>query len=329
MNEALTLTLMMTEAARARRDAKRARDVADRLDTLRFEVRGGRLVEILPDGREVDVGDVVGPAGRDGKDGRNGTDGAAGVDGKNGRDGKDGRNGTDGLPGMHGRDGSDGKDGRDAATIIAVDVAPDGKLTITLSDGRVLKSRNPVPARTITQTVRSGGGVPKAEIERMIAEAVISTVIVDTIADRDALTPTNGQQVLVIDATGDPTVDSGAATYVWREDPGEWIKLSEAESMDVVLDWSKIQNGPASTPAEIDAAVAAVGVPVLTWVHLAAEWSVAPAEIGSTAAGAVWQYVAGDVTRFRLVPDPYNATGDAFYTGWDGAALSGLIVSRG
>lgn len=79
--------------------------------------------------------------------------------------------------------------------------------------------------------------------------------VVDNIADRDALNPTTNTQVLVLDATADPTVDSGAATYIYRLATDSYIKISEAESLDIVLDWNNIQNGPSSTPTAIDNAV--------------------------------------------------------------------------
>ena len=60
----------------------------------------------------------------------------------------------------------------------------------------------------------------------------------------------------MLDASADATVASGAATYVYDFGNTTWVKISEAESLDVVLDWSNIQNGPSSSPAAIDAAVA-------------------------------------------------------------------------
>lgn len=80
--------------------------------------------------------------------------------------------------------------------------------------------------------------------------------IVDNIAARNALTPVNGRPVLVIDATGDATVATGAATYVWRSITSTWIKLTEHESLDVVLEWSAIQNRPTSSVGDIDLAAA-------------------------------------------------------------------------
>ena len=44
---------------------------------------------------------------------------------------------------------------------------------------------------------------------------------------------------LVLDASGDPTVDKGAATYAYRAETKEWIKIAEAESLDV--DYGKIE----------------------------------------------------------------------------------------
>jgi len=79
--------------------------------------------------------------------------------------------------------------------------------------------------------------------------------IVANIAARNALVLTKNTQVLVLDATGDATVASGAATYLYRFSTTSWIKLSEAESLDLVLQWTNIQGRPTSSPSAIDTAV--------------------------------------------------------------------------
>lgn len=99
----------------------------------------------------------------------------------------------------------------------------------------------------------------RTEIQAMIDAAVAAgsggTVIVDDIAARDAIDADNAQTVYVVDASADPTVAAGGASYIWRESSGAWIKMSEAESLDISLAWAGISGRPASTPAEIDAAV--------------------------------------------------------------------------
>lgn len=80
--------------------------------------------------------------------------------------------------------------------------------------------------------------------------------IVADLAARDALDPSVNKLVLVLDASDDATVDSGAATYIYNFDESEFVKIAEHESMDVTLEWADIQGGPSSTPAQIDAAVA-------------------------------------------------------------------------
>ena len=65
---------------------------------------------------------------------------------------------------------------------------------------------------------------------------------------------TANAQVLVLDATADSTVTSGAATYVYRHSDTSWHKVSEAK----VWMWSDLEchpGAPSSTPAQIDAAV--------------------------------------------------------------------------
>lgn len=83
-----------------------------------------------------------------------------------------------------------------------------------------------------------------------------SLIIVADIAERDALVLTGNTQVLVIDASSDPTVTSGSATYVYDFDNTTWIKTGEYESMDVVVNWDNIVGKPTSTPTQIDTAVA-------------------------------------------------------------------------
>lgn len=81
--------------------------------------------------------------------------------------------------------------------------------------------------------------------------------IVADIAARNAFVA--GKQrnlmLLVLNATGDATVASGAALYAWRESDASFIKLSEYEAMDVALVWGNISGRPASSPSTIDDAV--------------------------------------------------------------------------
>lgn len=98
-------------------------------------------------------------------------------------------------------------------------------------------------------------------INALIAEAlgqyeVGGVVIVADITERDTLSPSVNTLVLVIDATGDPTVGAGAALYAYNVSAQEYIKVAEYESMDVIVQWTSIQGRPTSTPSEIDQAVA-------------------------------------------------------------------------
>lgn len=100
----------------------------------------------------------------------------------------------------------------------------------------------------------------RPQVQAMIDAAVAlasggGTIIVDNIAARNALTPDNAQRVYVVDASGDSTVTSGGAEYIWRASSAVWIKLSEAESQDLVLAWANITGKPTSTTVAIDDAV--------------------------------------------------------------------------
>lgn len=95
----------------------------------------------------------------------------------------------------------------------------------------------------------------QALIDASISGLAGEMPIVADIAARNALSPTKNTQVLVLDATGDSTVASGAATYLYRFSTTSWIKLSEAESLDLILQWTNIQGKPTSSPSAIDTAV--------------------------------------------------------------------------
>jgi TUP1-like enhancer of split len=99
----------------------------------------------------------------------------------------------------------------------------------------------------------------ESDIQALIdasASSSSSLTIVDNIAARNALTPTSNIQVFVINATGDPTVNSGGATYIYRVSTTSWIKISEAESLDLSLTWASLSGKPTSNVSDIDNAVA-------------------------------------------------------------------------
>lgn len=95
-----------------------------------------------------------------------------------------------------------------------------------------------------------------ALISAAVAAATELTIVAD-IAARDALAPTAPRYVFVTNATADSTVASGGATYLFNPTGSVWIKVSEAESLDVNVTWASITGKPTSTPAQIDAAVGA------------------------------------------------------------------------
>lgn len=67
----------------------------------------------------------------------------------------------------------------------------------------------------------------------------------------------------------------------------------------------------------------------IDWIYLKEKWDAPPTLNATISSGDVYNYTLGGVTRYRLVPEPYVAANDAFYTGFDGTTLSGLIAARG
>lgn len=103
----------------------------------------------------------------------------------------------------------------------------------------------------------------QSEVQDMINSAIstalgqynTATVVADINA-RNALNPTTNEVVLVLNATADSTVQSGAATYIYNTADQTWYKISEAESMDLILKWENVVGRPTSAVADIDDAVA-------------------------------------------------------------------------
>lgn len=84
-------------------------------------------------------------------------------------------------------------------------------------------------------TLDENGLVPVAQLPAVAKEMKV----VATIAERDAITEKfEGLHVLVKDATADPSVQAGAATYIF--DGTAFVKVSEAESMDVVQKFANL-----------------------------------------------------------------------------------------
>lgn len=88
------------------------------------------------------------------------------------------------------------------------------------------------------------GKIPISQIPDEVKEIRF----VADIAARNAMTGLfAGLSVFVTDATGDTTVASGGAFYLYNGTA--WIKTAESESMDLVLQWANIQGKPDSMPA--------------------------------------------------------------------------------
>lgn len=88
-------------------------------------------------GRTLETHDerIIGLEKRQLQKGDKGEQGVAGKDGKPGKDGADGKNGTDGK---NGADGKSGKNGKDGISVVGSEIAADGHLVFTLSNGKII-----------------------------------------------------------------------------------------------------------------------------------------------------------------------------------------------
>ena len=113
--------------------------------------------------------------------------------------------------------------------------------------------------------------INQTDINLLVSDAIAAanelTIVADIYARNQYIAPgttsTTARYAYVISAnTGsnglyDNTVASGGATYLYNPAVGytSWIKVSEAESLDVTVDYANIINKPTSSVADIDDAV--------------------------------------------------------------------------
>ena len=98
-------------------------------------------------------------------------------------------------------------------------------------------------------TLDTTGKIPNAQIPNTFKEAAV----VDNITERDTLSAFEGLHAFVIDASADSTVGSGGgAEYVYNGT--KWIKISEFNNLDTLVDWTNVQNKPSfvSSLADLD-----------------------------------------------------------------------------
>jgi hypothetical protein len=113
----------------------------------------------------------------------------------------------------------------------------------------------------VTSTTGVAKRIPiESDVQGWITTAMAGVNGVTIVADitaRNALTPTANVFVYVADATGDTSVAAGAAMYLYNHGTTTWVKVTEYESLDLVMSWANLTGKPTSTPAAIDAAVTA------------------------------------------------------------------------
>lgn len=90
---------------------------------------------------------------------------------------------------------------------------------------------------SITSSIGESNGIAPLDSDGLIPSIHIplslKEIVVNNITERDALTPEESTRAFVIDASDDPTVESGSAGYIY--DGASWIKTYEQESLDLIL----------------------------------------------------------------------------------------------
>ena len=122
----------------------------------------------------------------------------------------------------------------------------------TLKRKNVAGTYDEINLKTTAEQVKMADGTSvQAFLDGLSSAGGAGAKVVPDITARDALTSTEGLIAYVVDATGDITVKTGGASYIY--DGSNWIKISEFESMDVLVDWTDIQNKPNIVDVQVSA----------------------------------------------------------------------------
>lgn len=128
-----------------------------------------------------------------------------------------------------------------------------GYLELFVTDKNGTAARSTIGIEKVREIIEEylenyeGGTTPTGTVQPFL--------IVDNITERDALLLTENTFVFVTDATGDTTVTAGAASYAYRASTDTFTKVSEHESLDLVLSWDNLIGRPNVTAVEIENAV--------------------------------------------------------------------------
>ena len=276
-------------------------------DTPVFFVRDECLFCRWPSGVLLDFGSIIGPKGSDGADGKDG------IDGQDGKDGKDGRDGKDGVVAAAGRDGTDGKDGRMGPQGPRGAPGPVGLQGEPGKDGKDAERGLQGLPGVDGLDGEDGVGIEKAWVDDNyhLTIRLTSGKVIDAGYVRGPAGVSSGKGGRI--TGGYIGGGSGSNFYVtdaYYNEVGELIIVNSNDS-------------------RINAGIPVVPAMSITWDYLVQNWSVEPTLNATVASGDVYNYTQGGVTRYRIVPVPYNSTEDHFYSDFNGTTLSGFIVARG
>lgn len=113
---------------------------------------------------------------------------------------------------------------------------------------KIREIENAIADKISVTAINQANGVAGLDENGLIPVRLIPTEfkeihMVEDIAGRDEMGDLFvGKTVYVKDATGDESVKRGGAYYIW--DGSAWLKTSESESLDVVLNWEAIEGKP-------------------------------------------------------------------------------------
>ena len=149
-----------------------------------------------------------------------------------------------------------------------------------------------------------------------------------TYADLPDATTNAGLIYLVETQTGSLLAFNRKKAGLYRSDGTTWNPFNDLVASSIEVDDTNIGSG-SNILQNVLEFLASNSSNTLNWIDLAT--NAKPVSVKTISIGEVLSYTYSGVTRYRLVPSPYNYNQDSFYENFDESTdtLSNLIVSRG
>lgn len=152
------------------------------------------------------------------------------------------------------------------------------------------------------------------------------TVAVDE--SEQAVVPEAVQSAIFVPSRGNTVIEDDCEVFFIAGSEGGVVLVEDILAQPLLIENATVTTVPIPQ-TDVILTAPAPGPQVtseLTWIDYVSQWASQPMQLATIAAGDVWQYTYTDGVLYRLINTATNV--DAFYSNFDGSAVTGLVVAR-